>query len=121
MGHTHKSTKIRVFYWYRTHSKDAQRNDDLGPPTGYDWAEDVVVVHTQLTQDAQIQVSIGGDVQYFDVGAGANTITASFGQGAVIVSLVRDGNTIGSQQGGMDIQDDGNGYNFNAWVGQFSA
>ena len=111
----------RVYYWYRTHSKSAQRNDNLGPPTGQDWAEDVVVVHTQLKEDAQIQVSIGGNVQYFNVPAGANTITAPFGQGSVVVTLVRDGSTLASQKGGIDINDSGNGYNFNAWVGQFSA
>lgn len=113
----------RVYYWYRTHSKNANRNDNLGRPTGADWAEDVVVVHTQLKADAQIQVSIGGNVQYFDVQAGAQTLTAPFQQGDVIVTLLRDGNQLGSQQGGKPIDDNGGsyGYNFNAWVGSFSA
>ena len=113
----------RVYYWYRTTTKYAQRGDSLSIPNNNDWAEDVVVVHTQLKADAQIQVSIGGNVQYFDVSAGANTITAPFGQGAVVVTLLRDGNTIASQQGDRAIDDNGGsyGYNFNAWVGQFSA
>ena len=65
--------KDQVFFWYRPHSKNAQRNDGVPRPNNADWAEDTVVVHALLTHDAQIQVQIGGSSQTLNANAGRNT------------------------------------------------
>jgi glucan endo-1,3-alpha-glucosidase len=63
----------KVYFWYRTHSKNDNRNDGTGRPNNADWAEDNVVVHALLSQNSQILVSIGGQTTTLNGNAGRNT------------------------------------------------
>lgn len=45
----------------------------------------------------------------------------NFGEGNVVVSLVRNGQTLGSKQGDKPITNSGSLYNFNACVNSFTA
>jgi glucan endo-1,3-alpha-glucosidase len=108
----------KVYYWYRTHSKNADRSDSLPRPNNADWADDNIVVTAFLTSPATIAVTTGGQTTQLNGNAGVNVFQVAFNEGDVVVSLQRNGNTLVSQQGGKPIQNGGNGYNFNAWVGK---
>ena len=113
-------TADKVYYWYRTHSKNVTRSDPVGRPKNADWADDDIVVFALLTSDAEISVNTGGNTFNFNVHAGSNLFQQPFGQGNVTVSLIRNNQTLASQQGNNTIQDSGSSsYNFNANVGYF--
>jgi glucan endo-1,3-alpha-glucosidase len=89
-------TQDQVFYWYRTHSKYANMNDGIPRPNNADWAEDNVVIHALLTSSAEIQVQIGGASTTLYPNAGRNTFQVPFGEGNVVITLRRNGQTLAS-------------------------
>jgi len=113
--------KDQVTFWYRTHSKDARRDDVVAPPDNHDWAEDTIVVHALLTSDAQITVQNAGQTTTLNGSAGKNTWQVNFGEGNVVVALVRNGQTLASKQGDKPITNGGSLYNFNACVNHFES
>jgi len=111
--------KDQITFWYRTHSKNAHRNDPLPRPNNADWAEDTIVVHALLTSPAQIKVQTGGQTTTLNGNAGRNTWQVNFNEGNVKVSLMRNGKTLASRQGEKPISNSGSLYNFNACVNHF--
>ncbi|EJD48060.1 hypothetical protein AURDEDRAFT_86471 [Auricularia subglabra TFB-10046 SS5] len=110
-----------LVYWYRPTPKDVQcSNDTLPAPQGIEYLQDLVFVTTVLTGPATLTVTSGSQAPVsVEVGAGIVTTNFTMGVGKQSFSLARDGAAILGGDGGLDIQDSCDKYNFNAYVGSF--
>ncbi|OJJ65068.1 hypothetical protein ASPSYDRAFT_141658 [Aspergillus sydowii CBS 593.65] len=113
----------QLVYWYRPTPKDVTcSKDPLGPPRGINLLSDSVFVTTLLTEPATLTVT-SGTRQAVDVQVDAGIVTTNFtmGVGAQSFSVSRNGKKILGGDGGLDIQDRCDYYNFNVYAGSFSA
>lgn len=113
----------QLVYWYRPTPKDVTcSKDPLGPPNGINLLSDSVFVTTLLTEPATLTVTSGSQ-QAVDVQIDAGIVTTNFtmGVGAQSFSVSRNGKKILGGEGGLDIKDRCDYYNFNVYAGSFSA
>jgi glucan endo-1,3-alpha-glucosidase len=94
-------TRDDVFYFYRTHRKDAvASNDPLGPvTTRFGDVQDDIYVSTMLTAPAELRVITGGVTKSHQVGAGIVHTRVPFNTGTQVFELWRDGIRLWRQQG----------------------
>ncbi|KAL3431764.1 glycoside hydrolase [Aspergillus tetrazonus] len=112
----------QLVYWYRPTPKAVTcSKDPLGPPNGINLLEDSVFVTTLLTEPATLTVGSGSLEFSVDVDAGIVTNSFPMGVGSQAFSVTRDGEEILGGDGGLDVQDRCDYYNFNVYVGSFSA
>ncbi|KAL4912482.1 glycoside hydrolase [Aspergillus aurantiobrunneus] len=113
----------QLVYWYRPTPKGVScSGDSLGPPRGADMLSDSIFVTTLLTEPATLAVTSGSQASVeVEVDAGIVTTNFTMGVGAQSFSVSRNGQEIMGGQGGLDIQDSCDYYNFNAYVGSFAA
>ncbi|KAF3904057.1 hypothetical protein ABW20_dc0104874 [Dactylellina cionopaga] len=111
-----------LVYWYRTHPKGAAcTGDTLGAPNGANMLYDNVYVTTLLTTPAVLTIKSGGNSQVtINVPAGVVTSNVTMGIGAQSFSLTRNGQTLMSGTGGMEIKSTCTIYNFNPYVGSLT-
>jgi glucan endo-1,3-alpha-glucosidase len=112
-----------MVYWHRPTPKDVTcTNDTLPAPNGISMLHDMVFVTTMLTDAAVLTVTSGSEAaQTVNVAAGIVTSNFTMGVGSQQFSLSRDGNEIMGGKGGLDVTDQCETYNFNAYVGSFNA
>ena len=113
----------QLVYWYRPTPKDVTcSNDPLGPPDGVEMLSDSIFVTTLLTEPATLTVTSGSnDEASVEVDAGIVTSNFTMGVGSQSFSVTRGGNEIMGGEGGLDITDECEFYNFNVYVGSFGA
>ncbi|KAL2864529.1 glycoside hydrolase family 71 protein [Aspergillus lucknowensis] len=111
----------QLVYWYRPTPKGVTcSKDPLGPPNGINLLSDRIFVATLLTEPATLTVTSGSqDSVSVEVDAGIVTTNFTMGVGVQSFSVVRNGEEILGGDGGLDIQDSCDYYNFNAYVGSF--
>jgi glucan endo-1,3-alpha-glucosidase len=117
-------TKDAIFFFYRTHLKDAVASADLsacnlGPiPSSQKWGniQDVIYVTTALTQPAQLVVQWGNNTQTYNVPAGLQTTDVPFMAGTPTFSLLRGATKLTSIVG-HQIAANPTVYNFNVYSG----
>ncbi|KAI9369320.1 glycoside hydrolase [Aspergillus egyptiacus] len=109
----------QLVYWYRPTPKGvACTRDPLGPPNGIHLLEDSVFVTTLLTEPATLTVWSGGlEGVSVDVDAGIATSSFPMGVGWQYFEVTRNGEVVLSGEGGMEILDRCDYYNFNVYVG----
>jgi len=110
----------QVYWWYRIHLKDANRNDPAGKPNMNYNVQDCVEVFTiSGSFNGTVKVDIGGRVTSWKITEQEQDRCVPYGgTGQVSVSIEAHGKTYKGNDGPA-IQGDGNIYNFNAWVGSF--
>ena len=87
-------------------------------PHGFNMLGDSIFVATMLTSPATLIVKSGSNAPVrVEVGAGIVTSTAPMGLGGQVFEVVRDGKTVLSGRGGLDVKDRTKFYNFNVFVG----
>lgn len=111
-----------VVYWYRPTPKGVVcSGDNLSAPNGADMLSDSIFVATMLTSPATLTVQSGDNAPVsIDVPAGIVTSNVSMGVGAQSFAVTRDGQTILSGQGGLNVKDSCVHYNFNVYVGSIT-
>jgi glucan endo-1,3-alpha-glucosidase len=94
-------TKDELFYFYRTHPKDAvASNDSYGPVTQfYGPVADDLYVTTFLTAPATLIVDSGLNTTTYALNAGITNTSIPFSMGAQTFTLTRNGTTIVSATG----------------------
>ncbi|HEY3320739.1 MAG TPA: endo-1,3-alpha-glucanase family glycosylhydrolase [Planctomycetota bacterium] len=107
-------TQDAMFYAYRTHPKDLVASNDPQGAVSYKYGnvQDVIYVTTRLTQPAVLQVTTGGAVKSYNVGAGIVHTQVPFNTGTQSFALSRNGAVIASKAGDP-IQSSITIYNFN--------
>lgn len=90
-----------LFYFYRTHPKDARATKDPRGPVGrlVGDVEDVAYVTTLLKGPAEIVFRSGGEERRGPAPAGLSHRRLPFEVGAQAFALVRDGRTVASAEG----------------------
>ncbi|KAL4903168.1 hypothetical protein BDW74DRAFT_180036 [Aspergillus multicolor] len=112
----------QLVYWYRPTPKGVTcSKDPLGPPQGINLLEDSVFVTTLLTEPATLVVGSGPNEFWIDVDAGIVTSTVPMGVGSQDFHIRRNDEVILGGPGGMDISNQCDYYNFNVYVGSYSA
>lgn len=112
----------RLFYFYRVHPKSAlgvvvPSDGRLGRPSGADDLDDAIYVTAYLKQPAELNISAGGVQRIFHLQSGVANVRVPIQFGSTSISLVRDGELIGSKQLEFDITYDGTRGNFNYFAG----
>jgi hypothetical protein len=111
-------THDQLFFFYRTHPKDATAPDDpRGPVTDlHGDVEDVLDVTTFLTAPARLRVITGGEVKEVPVGSGIVQTTVPFKPGSQVFELLRGGKRL-LQTEGQPILDKIEKYNYSVTSG----
>ena len=90
--------------YYRPTPKNAQCNDIMDRPTGWNFVEDSVFVIAMLTQPGKVVITSGSNQPHeVDLPAGVTTISAPMGVGAQAFKLERSGATVVSGTAGLQI------------------
>jgi glucan endo-1,3-alpha-glucosidase len=112
-----------IVYWYRPNPKSAVcTGDTLSAPMGIGMLSDSIFVATMLTRPAVLTVQSGQNAPVsIDVPAGIVTSNVSMGVGRQSFMVSRDGQTVLSGQGGLEVKDSCVHYNFNVYVGSNAA
>lgn len=112
-----------VVYWYRPTPKNVTcTGDPLPAPNGISMLSDSIFVATMLQSPATLTVTSGSNAPVsIDVPAGIVTSNVTMGIGGQSFEVTRNGQTIMSGQGGLDIKDTCIYYNFNVYVGSLTA
>ncbi len=109
--------KDKIFYFYRTQSKNATPTDPKGMVRSrIGKVDDIIYVTSFLRSPATLVVSSGGVVTSYDLGSGINNTRIPFQAGQQIFKVVRSGTTIINQQG-EDIVSTPKSFNFNVYSG----
>jgi glucan endo-1,3-alpha-glucosidase len=113
----------QLVYWYRPTPKDVTcSGDPLGAPDGIEMLSDSVFVTTLLTEPGTLTVTSGSNSPVeVEVGAGIVTTNVTMGVGVQSFAVNRGGEQILGGDGGMEIKDSCEFYNFNVYVGSFNA
>jgi len=107
----------RLFFFYRTHPKDASSTDPKGAVTWrFGDVQDVIYVTTMLTAPAELRVITGGVTKFYNVGRGMVHTRVPFNVGKQKFELWRNGVKI-TEQSGEDIVSNFSEYNFNYYTG----
>lgn len=116
-------SRDELVYWYRTTPKGIEcTNDKIGKPRGVELFDDVVFASAMLTQPADLTVTSGSRSPVtVSVPAGIHTFNFTMGVGKQQFSLSRSGAHLLGGFGAKDIQQSCETYNFNAYVGAFTA
>ncbi|KAI2726397.1 CAZyme family GH71 [Penicillium roqueforti] len=111
-----------VVYWYRPTPKGVVcTGDTLSAPLGVGMLSDSIFIATMLTNPATLTVQSGNDAPVsIAVPAGIFTSNVTMGVGAQSFHVTRNGQTILSGQGGLDVKDSCVHYNFNVYVGSIT-
>ncbi|KAL2797602.1 glycoside hydrolase [Aspergillus keveii] len=109
----------QLVYWYRPTPKEVTcTKDPLGKPNGYQMLSDSIFVTTLLTEPATLTVWSGNrEAVSVEVGAGIVTSRVPMGVGVQYFEVSRNGYTFIWGEGGMDITDHCDYYNYNVYVG----
>jgi glucan endo-1,3-alpha-glucosidase len=107
-----------IYFFYRTHPKDAVATDDLQGPVKkrLGEVEDVIYVTTILKSPAKLYVFSGGIEKKIDVGAGIQHTRIPFNTGSQYFEIRRNGKQVIYEQG-EDILSEIKEYNFNVYSG----
>lgn len=105
-------TEEKLVYWYRPTPKAA-----CGGFDGIDTLQDAVFVVAMLQSAGTVTVTSGGNTQTFNAPAGASAYQVNMGTGAQTFTLSRNGATVISGKGGLDISENCSPINLNAYVG----
>lgn len=113
----------QIVYWFRPTPKDVKcTNDTLSAPNGIEYLADVVFVTTMLTEAADLTVTSGGQAPVkISVEAGIHTSNFTMGVGKQEFSVSRNGAAVVGGVSEKEITDSCDKYNYNPWVGSFSA
>jgi glucan endo-1,3-alpha-glucosidase len=104
----------KLFYFYRTHSKNAVATDDpLPKPSEWDSVKDEIYVTAMLKEPARVLVTSEGTTKSFDLPAGVSDISMPFQEGAQKVEASRGGEKIMESTGDLPIDNSISTYNFN--------
>jgi len=114
-------TDEELVYYYRPTPKDAQCNDTVGKPTGYQYDDDLVFVIAMLTSPGTVVIQSGSNTVSISVAAGIHTVSGPMGVGQQIISLRRGDSTVMSGTSTMDISSSCTVNNFNAYVASVKA
>jgi glucan endo-1,3-alpha-glucosidase len=108
-----------VVYWYRPMPKAVTcSGDSLPAPNGINYLSDSIFVATMLKSPATLTVTSGSHAPVsIGVPAGIVTSNVTMGVGSQSFSVTRNGQTILSGAGGLDVKDSCTYYNFNVYVG----
>lgn len=112
-------TQDLMTFWYRPTLRDVSCNatDNCGgPPTGYEFVDDVVFVATMLTEPASITVTSGSNAAVTQtVEAGVQMLSVPMGVGTQQFSIVTNSGKKGSATPNITVSDEcWNGiYNYN--------
>ncbi|ORY77293.1 glucan endo-1,3-alpha-glucosidase agn1 [Protomyces lactucae-debilis] len=108
-------TQNKLFWWYRTHSKDATATSDpYGKPTNWDSSADNIFLTVMLTGSATVTVTSGGSSQTFTGTAGLNKFQyKNFQTGTPSVQIDMGGRTVLNAQGPQPIVSNPTIYNWN--------
>jgi len=111
-----------LIYYYRPTPKDVSCSDPVVQPTGYEYDDDSIFVIAMLTQPGTVTITSGSNAEWSSsLPAGISLVAAPMGVGSQAFSLVRNGATVISGNGGIDVTDtDCSVYNFNAYVGSLN-
>jgi glucan endo-1,3-alpha-glucosidase len=111
----------QLVYWYRPTPKDVTcTSDPLPAPNGISMLADLVFVTTMLTEAGTLTVTSGDQAaQTIDVPAGIVTSNFTMGVGTQTFEVNRNGAKILGGDGGLEIKNTCETYNFNAYVGSF--
>ncbi|KAL3495713.1 glycoside hydrolase [Aspergillus germanicus] len=109
----------QLVYWYRPTPKEVTcTKDPLGKPNGYQMLSDSIFVTTLLTEPATLTVWSGNrEAVSVEVGAGIVTSRVPMGVGVQYFEVSRNGYTFIWGEGGMDVVDHCDYYNYNVYVG----
>lgn len=116
-------TSNKLFWWYRTQSKDAAATaDPYGKPTNSDFADDNIYLSVMLTGTATVTVTSGSSSQTFDGVAGMNHFQyVGFSTGTTpSVSISMNGANVLSVSGPAAIEASPSIYNYNPVVASSS-
>ncbi|KAF9730978.1 hypothetical protein PMIN02_008903 [Paraphaeosphaeria minitans] len=105
-------TEDKLVYWYRPTPKAA-----CGAFDGIDTLQDAVFVVALLQSAGSVTVTSGGNTQTFDAPAGASAYQVAMGTGAQTFALSRNGASVLSATGGLEITENCSPINLNAFVG----
>lgn len=115
-------TTEELVYYYRPSPKDASCSDSVAQPTGYEYDDDYVFVIAMTSSAATVQIQSGSNgVVSIDVPAGITTVSAPMATGSQVFTLTRNGGTVMTGTGGLQISSTCSVYNFNAYVGSVTA
>lgn len=108
-----------LVYWYRPTPKGVTcSNDTLPPPNGRDMLSDTIFVATMLKDNATLTITSGSNQPVsVEVGPGIVTTNVTMGVGAQSFSVSRNNKTILSGNGGLNVTDECETYNYNVYVG----
>ncbi|KAJ0418995.1 glycoside hydrolase [Aspergillus carlsbadensis] len=109
----------QIVYWYRPTPKEVTcSKDPLGKPNGYQMLSDSIFVTTLLTEPATLTVWSGNrEAVSVSVDAGIVTSRVPMGVGVQYFEVSRNGYTFIWGEGGMDVVDHCDYYNYNVYVG----
>ena len=95
------TTADSVYYFYRTQPMNmVATNDPLGCVTGHsDLIQDVIYVTVMLKSPATLKVTSGSTSPSYSLPAGTSTLRVPFTPGAQTFTLLRNGQTVLTQQG----------------------
>ncbi|KAG9013645.1 hypothetical protein FRB90_005817 [Tulasnella sp. 427] len=108
-------TSDKVFFWSRSHSKNAgASNDGLGKPTNWDWTDDTLWIVLFSTGSGSLKVTMGSSSNTFSVSSGVNKFTLPASQtSSVTAVLTRNGAQVFSVQGAVTYTNSPTKYNWN--------
>ncbi|PRP84595.1 hypothetical protein PROFUN_09268 [Planoprotostelium fungivorum] len=112
-------SKNSVYWSYRRHATNQDRNDDRGALTMNWTPNDCVSMHAiSANPGAQVNVNIGGRDNWHTISGTTDTWCVSYGgTGAVRVSVKNNGQTTNANTNGPDIEGYGQYRNFNPFSG----
>lgn len=103
-----------MYYYYRTHSKNAvPSNPGPGIPSGGAQEDDFIYAVSMLTAPGTVVITSGSSTKSFNVGAGINKLSMPFMEGQQSVALQRNGGGVLQSTGQVQISNNIQVYNFN--------
>ncbi|RUS15998.1 glycoside hydrolase [Endogone sp. FLAS-F59071] len=116
-GKRPKIIRDKLYYYYRTHSKNAiPSNDTLGVPVGGAQEDDDIYVVSMLSEPGTVVITSGKSSNQFTVTAGINKLSMPFQEGKQTVALKRKGHTVMTSTGHVEINNKIRVLNFNVYT-----
>lgn len=110
-------TKDTLVLWSRPHAHDANANDYIGKPTGWDWTTDFVWAAVLATSDAVVTLTSGSNTQTFNVKAGLTKLKIANSPGGMSGTISRNGGNVATATINGQYTLTPATYNYNYYVG----
>lgn len=110
-------TKDSIITWSRPHPHDANSNDYIGKPSGWDWTQDNLYAVVLTSGPAEVTLTSGSNTQTFSVQGGLTKLKIPNAVGGMSGSVKRGGQTVATVNGqGFDYTNSPSSYNYNYFV-----